>query len=287
MSTNLSPAFVQLFDAEVKQAYQGTSLLQGIVRTRTGVEGNTVNFPTLGKGTASVRTPSTDVVPLNSSFASVSCSLTDYVASEYSDMFNQQKVNFSERSELAQVVGSAIGRRQDQIILDALASASAGSSVANSVNTDPTSTTASNLNVGKIIQASEKLNIKNVPATDRHLVIHASGLAGLLADERAVSADYASIKALTQGSGNIGEFMGFTIHVLGDRDEGGLSKDGSNDRTNFAFHSSAVGCAVGIAPKTEINYIAEKTSFLVTAMLSMGAVAIDADGIVDVITRES
>ena len=286
MSTNLSPAFVQLFDAEVKQAYQGTSLLQGIVRTRTGVEGNTVNFPTLGKGTASVRTPSTDVVPLNSSFASVSCSLTDYIASEYSDMFNQQKVNFSERSELAQVVGSAIGRRQDQIILDALASASAGSTVANTVVTSG-SASASNLNVGKIIQASEKLNIKNVPATDRHMVIHASGLAGLLADERAVSADFASIKALTQGSGRIGEFMGFTIHVLGDRDEGGLSKDGSNDRTNFAFHSSSVGCAVGITPKTEINYIAEKTSFLVTAMLSMGAVAIDADGIVDVITRES
>jgi len=286
MSTNLSPAFVQLFDAEVKQAYQGTSMLQGIVRTRSGVEGSTVNFPTIGKGSATVRTPSTDVVPLNSSFASVSCSLTDYIASEYSDMFNQQKVNFSERSELAQVVGSAIGRRQDQIILDALASASAGSTVANTVVTSG-SASASNLSVGKVIQASEKLNIKNVPATDRHMVIHASGLAGLLADERAISADYASIKALSQGSGRIGEFMGFTIHVIGDRDEGGLAKDGSNDRTNFAFHKSAVGCAVGIAPKTEINYVPEKTSFLVTAMLSMGAVAIDADGICDVITRES
>jgi hypothetical protein len=250
------------------------------------VEGNTVNFPTIGKGSATVRTPSTDVIPLNTSFASVSCSLTDYVASEYSDMFNQQKVNFSERSELAQVVGSAIGRRQDQIILDALLSASAGSSVANTVVTTG-SASASGLSVGKIIQASEKLNIKNVPATDRHMVIHASGLASLLADERAISADYASLKALSQGSGQIGEFMGFTIHVLGDRDEGGLTKDGSNDRTNFAFHKSAVGCAVGIAPKTEINYIPEKTSFLVTAMLSMGAVAIDADGICDIITREA
>ena len=286
MSTNLSPAFVQLFDAEVKQAYQGTSMLQGIVRTRTGVEGSTVNFPTIGKGSATVRTPSTDVIPLNTSFASVACSLTDYVASEYSDMFNQQKVNFSERSELATVVGSAIGRRQDQIILDALLSASAGSSVANTVVTTG-SASASGLSVGKIIQASEKLNIKNVPATDRHMVIHASGLASLLADERAISADYASLKALTQGSGQIGEFMGFTIHVLGDRDEGGLSKDSSNDRTNFAFHKSAVGCAVGIAPKTEINYIPEKTSFLVTAMLSMGAVAIDVDGICDIITREA
>lgn len=253
---------------------------------RTGVEGNTVNFPTVGKGSAIVRTPATDIVPLNTSFGTVACSLTDYVAGEYSDIFNQQKVNFSERAELAQVVGSAIGRRQDQIILDALLSASAGSSVANTVVTTG-SATASGLSVGKIIQASEKLNIKNVPATDRHMVIHASGLASLLADERAVSADYASLKALSQGNGEIGQFMGFTIHVLGDRDEGGLTKDGSNDRTNFAFHKSAVGCAVGIAPKTEINYIPEKTSFLITAMLSMGAVAIDADGICDIITREA
>ena len=61
----------------------------------------------------------------------------------------------------------------------------------------------------------------------------------------------------------------------------------TNDRTCFAFHRSALGVGVGIAPKTEINYIPEKTSFLVTAMLSMGAGAIDTDGIVDVICDES
>tara|TARA_R110000822_G_scaffold308074_2_gene435692 strand:+ start:1798 stop:2658 length:861 start_codon:yes stop_codon:yes gene_type:complete len=286
MSTGLSTAFTQLFDAEVKQAYAGTSVLQNVCRMRTGVEGSSVNFPTVGSGSAIIRTPATDIVPLNTSFGTVSCSLTDYVAGEYSDIFNQQKVNFSERSELAQVVGGAIARRQDQVILDALATASAGSTVANSIVTSG-SASASNLNVGKIIKASELLNTKNVPPTDRFMVIHASGLASLLADERAVSADYASLKALTQGGGQIGQFMGFQIIVLGDRSEGGLSKDGSNDRTNFAFHKSALGCAVGIAPKTEVNYIAEKTSFLVTAMLSMGAVAIDADGICDVTTREA
>lgn len=286
MSTGLSTAFIQLFDAEVKQAYQGTAMLQGTCRMRTGVEGNTVNFPSIGKGQAIVRTPQTDVTPLNTAFSTVSCTLTDYVAAEYSDIFDQQKVNFDERRELAQVVGSAIGRRQDQIILDALASASAGSSVANTVVTSG-SATASDMNVGKIIAAAENLNKKNVPPTDRHLIMHASGLASLLADERAVSADYASIKALSQGGGQVGEFMGFQIHVLGDRDEGGLTIDGSNDRLNFAFHKSAIGCGVGIAPKTEVNYIAEKTSFLVTSMLSMGAVAIDVDGICDITTRES
>ena len=114
---NLSPAFTQLFEAEVHQAYQGAAVLTGAARTRTGVVGSTVNFPKVGKGQASVRTPGTDVVPLNTSFSSVSCTLTDFSASEYSDIFLQNKINFDERRELAQVVGSAIGRRQDQIIL--------------------------------------------------------------------------------------------------------------------------------------------------------------------------
>lgn len=284
MSTNLSPAFVQLFEAEVHQAYQGTSVLAGAVRTRTGVEGNTVNFPKLASGQAMVRTPATDVVPLNTAFSSVSVTMQDFIAAEYSDIFDQAKINFDERQELAQMLGNAIGRKQDQVILDALAAASAGSTVANTVVTSG-SASASDLNVGKIIAAAEALNTKNVPATDRHLVIHASGLASLLSDERAVSSDFVQLQALQRGE--IQSFLGFQIHVLGDRAEGGLAKDGSNDRTNFAFHKSAIGAGVGMPPKTEINYIPEKTSFLVSSMLSMAAVAIDVDGIVDVITRES
>ena len=282
MSTNLSPAFVQLFEAEVHQAYQGAAVLRGAARTRTGVVGDTVKFPKVGKGSASVRTPSTDVVPINGEFSQISVSLTDFVAAEYSDVFNQAKVNFDERQELAQLVGNAIGRREDQIIIDALNAASAGSTVAKTVVTTG-SATASNLNVGKIIAAKKALDAKNVPATDRHFVIHANNLAGLLGDERAISSDFQTLQALV--GGQINQMMGFTFHIVGDRDEGGLPL-ATADRTCFAFHRSAIGVAVGIAPKTEINYIPEKTSFLITAMLSMGAGAIDVDGIVDVICEE-
>ena len=283
MSTNLSPAFVQLFEAEVHQAYQAAAVLRGAARTRTGVVGDTVKFPKVGKGQASERTPATEVVPINASFSQVSCTLTDFVAAEYSDVFNQAKVNFDERQELAQVVGNAIGRREDQIIIDALNAASAGSTVAKTVVTSG-SAAASNLNIGKIIAAKKALDSKNVPPTDRHFVIHANNLAGLLGDERAVSNDFSQAKNLV--TGQITSMMGFQFHIVGDRDEGGLPL-ATNDRTGFAFHRSALGVAVGIAPKTEINYVPTKTSFLVTAMLSMGSVAIDTDGIVDVIMDES
>jgi hypothetical protein len=223
-------------------------------------------------------------VPLNGTFSSVTATLVDYVASEYSDIFNQAKINFDERQELAKLVGNAIGRREDQIIIDALIAGSAGTTVANTVVTSG-SASASDLNVGKIIEAKKGLDAKSVPPTDRHMIIHANSLASLLGDERAISADFAQVQALVRGEVN--SFMGFTMHMIGDRDEGGLPKDGSNDRTCLAFHRDAIGCAVGIPPKTEVNYIPEKTSFLVTAMYSAGAIVIDANGLVDITCRES
>jgi hypothetical protein len=283
MAQSITNAFVTLFDAEVKQAYQGESSILGCVRLRQGVQGQTYKFPKLGKGSATARIPQTDVTPLNVTYSQVTATMSDFNAAEYSDIFHQAKVNFDERQELVQVVSKAIGRRMDQLIIDAVNAASGTGTVAKNVVTSG-SAANSNLNVGKLIAAKKALDAKNVPFDDRHIIIHANSLSGLLADERAISGDFASIKALV--SGEINTFLGFRFYVLGDRDEGGLPL-ATNDRTCFAFHRSAVGMAVNMAQKTEINYVPEKTSFLVNSMFSAGAVAIDADGIVKITTDES
>ena len=280
MSVSLSNAFVTLFDAEVKQAYQGKALLVPAVRQRRGVEGSTVKFPKVGKGVATVRVPQTDVTPLNVAFSTVTCTLTDYNAAEYSDIFNQAKVNFDERQELVQVVASAMGRRQDQIILDALTASSTSLTVSNDIGG-----TDSNLNVAKLREAKRLMDKNNVPPEARHIIIHGNGLASLLAETAVTSSDFNSVKALVQG--DINSFLGFTFHMLGDRSEGGLVVDGSLDRSCFAFHQMAVGYGEGIGMRTEINYIAEKTSFLVNEVFSAGAIAIDDEGIVKITCRET
>lgn len=283
MSTGLSTAFITLFEAEVKQAYQGESVLNNSVRMRTNVQGSQVKFPKIGKGVAQIRTPQSDIIPLNTEFSTVTASLENYIAAEYSDVFDQAKVNFDERQELAQVVGKAIARREDQIIIDVMEAASPGATIPNTTNTSGSS--ASDLNIAKILAAKKSLDAANVPPTDRHAVIHANSLAGLLGDERAISGDFQNIRALVQGE--INTMMGFQFHTVGDRDEGGLAIDGSSDRNTFFYHRSAIGCGVGLAPKVEVNYIAEKTSFLVSAMYSAGAVAIDTAGLIKVTCRES
>jgi hypothetical protein len=279
MAINLSTAFVTLFDAEVKQAYQASAVLRGAVRVRSGVEGSTYKFPKIGKGVAQVRVPQTDVAPLNVSYGQVTVTLADYIAAEYADIFMQAKVNFDERRELVQVVSSAIGRRQDQIILDALSGSSTSLTVSNDIGGSD-----SNLNVAKLREAKRLLDGNNVPMDNRHMIIHADSLASLLSETSVTSSDFNTVKALV--SGEVNTFLGFTFHTLGDRSEGGLPIDGSSDRTLYAFHRDAIGMAEGIAPKTEINYVPEKTSFLVASMFSAGATAIDDEGIVKLTCRE-
>lgn len=277
MAVGVSNAFVQLFDAEVKQAYQAQRALAGVTRERTNVEGNQVKFPKIGKGTATIRVPQTDVTPLNVSYSQVTATMSDYIAAEYSDIFSQQKINFDERRELVQVVSGAIGRRMDQLVIDALSGSGTALTVATTVGGAGT-----NMNLAKLLEAKELLDTGNVPAQDRCMLIHASGLAALLDDTKIASSDYAAVKALVQGQ--LDTFLGFKFITIGDRDEGGLPKPST--RTCFAFHKDALGMGIGMNQKTEINYVAEKTSFLVASMFSAGAVAIDAEGIVAISATE-
>lgn len=277
MAQNVTTAFVTLFESEVKQAYQAESLLRGTCRTRTGVQGNTVKFPKIGKGVATVRVPQTDVTPLNVTYSQVTATMSDYIAAEYSDIFHQSHINFDERRELVEVVSKSIARRMDQIIIDALDAASSPSTVATSIGGAGT-----NMNIEKLRATAKALNQKNVPSEGRYILMHASQLDALLGETEVTSSDFASVKALVQGE--INQFMGFTVLTMGDRDEGGIPKPST--RTCFAWHKDALGYAESMAQKSEVNYVPEKTSFLVSSMFSAGSVAIDDEGIVKISCTE-
>jgi hypothetical protein len=93
------------------------------------------------------------------------------------------------------------------------------------------------------------------------------------------------VKALVQG--DITTFMGFNFITIGDRSEGGLTGGGSGStRVVYAYHKMSVGMAEAMAIRSEINYIPEKTSWLVSSMFSAGAIAIDAGGIVAITCTE-
>lgn len=272
MSKTLSTVASKQFDTEVKQAYQGVGKLKMCVTLRTGVTGDTYNFRAIGAGLAGERTaPSSDVTPMNVDHSLIPVVLKNIEAPEYTDIFDNAEVNFSEVQELAQVITSALGRKEDQYIIDAL-EAGATKTVLTSVGGADT-----NLNVDKLRRAAKLLNDDDVPMEDRFAVISSSGLEGLLGETEATSSDYNSVKALV--SGDIDTFMGFKFIIIGDRTEGGLPKTAAV-RDCYFFHKSAIGYAEGIALTTNVDWIPTKQSWLSMGKFKGNAVTRDANGVV-------
>lgn len=280
MSVNLTSNAVASFDARIKHFYQGSSMLRHTARVKTNVVGSTHRFHLIGRGTATPRVPQTDVVPMNINHTNATATIANWNAPEYTDVFDAQKVNYSERDELAETIANAIGRREDQFLIDALDASGTSSTIAKTIGA------VDAMNTTKARRAKRFLDALGVPKTDRFMVISAVGLEQMLGTTGVSSIDHNSVKALVNGE--LKTWLGFNWITMDTRDaaEGGLALSGT-DRTAFAYHKQSLGLAVGIDKRTEVNYVAEKTSHLANGLFAAGSIVIDAEGVVDITYDEA
>lgn len=276
MSKNLSSVARQEFDSQVKHAYQQAGKLRPYVTNRSGVVGDIYKFRRMGKGLANQKASQADVTPMDVTHNLINCILENWNAPEYTDIFDQAEVNFSEQSELAKVIASAMGRREDQLIIDALGSipASAGTALtAIAVGT-------AGFTVDKVRQAGAAFDGTGMGMDGRCIAWNKTQKQQLLGSTEATSSDYMNVKALVNG--DIDTFYGFKFVLIEDREENGLPGGGTADATAYAFHTDAVGLATGIDIKTEINYVAQKTSWLANGLMKAGSVVRDAQGVIEI-----
>jgi len=274
MSLQLSQIAQIEFDEQIKAAYQGAGVLRPHVRVRTGIVGNTCEFRRYARGSATPRVPQTDVVPMNIGYAKRSALLADWNAAEYTDVFDQATTNVDEKPVVATNIAAAIGRREDQMILDALDAANPSVNVDTNVGGATTG-----MNLAKLRRSKRILDDRAVPMNMRAFVHSAEALEQLLDITAVTSADFNSVRALVNGEVNT--YMGFTFCMIEARDEGGLPRT-STLRTSYAFDKMALGLAIGIDYRNEVYYIPEKTSWLANGLFKAGAVSIDDLGVVEV-----
>lgn len=267
MSINLSAVANTEFDSLVKQAYQNAGLIKPYVRVKNNVTGDTCKFRFMGKGLANQKSSSEMVTAMNISHSQPTATLQNWNAPEFTDIFDQAEVNFDEKQELAKCVAGAIGRRCDQILIDALdASTPDATDIDNG---------AANLTMAAVINAKTNLVGQGVGNGNLCAVIESGGLNGLLNDEKATSSDYQSVLALVKG--DLNSVCGFNFVILEDRTEGGLTEAASKPDAWF-FHKDSLGLAVGIDMKTEISYQELYTSWLTNGIFKAGSVVIDTGG---------
>lgn len=281
----LTPVQTTEFDAMVKAAYQSSGrLLENTTRMRPNVIGGFVQWPKMGSIEAQKSGYTTQVVGQNPNYAKVTSTLQKYMASSYVDTIEELTNNFSARAEQAKITGMALGRREDQIKLEAL------------INSGTTNTIAdggTSLTYDKLTEITEMFDDKAVPIANRHIVISAKASRDLLKIQQFTDNQYIDKGAVRRGSVDGSSALSMNFHLIpsmtnttaDDGTSGGLPKT-ANIRSLFAWDSDAVGYAYGKIT-SEINYIAEKTSWLINGLIFADASAVDARGIVKIDIDES
>mgnify|MGYP003673928098 FL=1 len=266
MANTIDQAFIKQFETEVHMAYQRMgSKLRNTIRS-TNVSGSTARFQKIGTGSASTKSRNGNVTPMELTHTNVEVSMSDFYAAEYIDKLDELKTNINERQAVAQSAAAALGRKTDELIVAAMDAGANSTQIHNA---------SSALEKADLLSLFETMGTADVPEDgQRYLAMSPAGYADLFAINEFASSDFVGPQNLPFAGGmTMKEFLGFKI----------FSTSAVAGGKNFAYHTTAVGIGVNSDVQTEVNYVAEKVSHLATSMMSMGSVAIDDNGIYEVL----
>ena len=276
MAIDIDDAFVKQYESEVHTAYQRRgSLLKNTVRYKNNVTGESTTFQKVGTGTATTKSRNGNVVPMNVDHTPVECTLADYYAPEYVDALDELKINHNEREVMVNAGAFALGRKTDDLIITALDGAT--------THTDSWNLSATA--IGDLTDNVIALGSRNVPIEPGETfgVVSWQLWGKLMGLTQFASGDYVGMDLpFKQAIGPARMWMGVIWMP-----HSGLTINGSNVRTNFIYHRTAVGHASGQEVKTMIDWIPEKVAHLVNGCMSQGSVLIDTIGVQQLLVTES
>jgi hypothetical protein len=266
MSTSLTNVQQIEFDALVKAEYHSQGfLLRDAVRMKYDVIGAQVEFRKVNQ-VISVPTAYLAAVTIQDpGYNKAMCTLQKYTTPTAVDEVQELTVNFDAKMENAMLVAQAMGRRSDQITIDAIA-ADVGDTIPNG---------GTNFNYEKFTQCLEFFDNHAVPLAERFVAMSANNFKSLMQDDQFTSTFYTRNDPIDRA--RIREYLGFNVVVIPQMTEGGLPQTG-NIQTALAWHKMSTGMGIGMNFRTEINYIPQNTSYLVNGVFSAGAVVIDNRG---------
>lgn len=273
MSVSIDQVFVKQFEADVHLAYQqmGTKL-RATVRSKSGVVGASTTFQKVGRGTASTKSRHGIVPVMNLNHEPVECLLQDYYAGDWVDALDELKTNVDERRVVASAGAYALGRKTDELIIDAMRTATTSVGDYSSV-----------LDKNLILAAVEKLNANDVPDDGRRFaVVGVHQWNQLLLMDEFVSQDYVGNANPLVAGFESRKWLGITW-VL----HNGLPMNSTTGRDCFIYHVSSIGHASGQDVKSDITWHGERAAHFISNSMSQGAVLIDNDGIVCVKCKEN
>lgn len=267
MSTSINQSFTKAFEAEVHTAYQRTgSKLRNTVRFKNNVKGSSTTFQKVGKGTANTKTRNGLVPVMSIDHSPVECTLTDYYAGDWLDSLDEMKIGYDERSVIVNAGAYALGRKTDDLIINALKTA-----------TNTVGDGTAGLSKSLILQAFASLNEKDVPDDGQRFgLVGANEWNALLNLAEFSDSDYVGDEFPWLKGTESRKWLGIVwiMHT-------GLPlADGV--RNCFIYHKTAIGHACGQDVVTDISWHGDYAAYFINNMMSQGACLIDNNGVVKI-----
>ena len=213
MADTQNEIYAQAYGENIMQlAQQKYSKLINTVFLKPNVKGKVFFQDQIGewamstKGGRNVQTPNNDP-----NLARRMGTMLDYHDNRMLDRGDELKCISDPRSAYTIAAARSLGRKIDDVIIEAAISTSQKSGETGST-TAPTTTTilasASNITLTSILAWKKALDDADVEMEDRYCIINNTCLQSLLDVTEIGSADYNSVKALVKG--DMGTFLGFT-----------------------------------------------------------------------------
>jgi hypothetical protein len=261
----IDTSFIEEFESGVHMAYQRQgSKLRGTIRTANGVK-NKTTFQKIGKGFATTKARHGNVAPMNLEHTNVSVTLEDYFAGEWIDDLDQLRINHDEMLVAQQSGAYALGRKTDDLILDAMDS-----------TTNTHNETTNGITLTWAFGLMELFGNNDVPDDgQRYVAVGWEQWSQLLDLDEFSRAEYVGEGSLPFANAMTAKnWLGFMWFPFSGLKEAGAS---NVDRKCFAWHSSAIGHAIGTDVSSNMQYHNDKDAYFVLNKMQMNATLIDAN----------
>ena len=290
MSTQITTAFVQQYRANVEHLLQQKgSRLRPYVRVETQ-NAEFDFYDRIGATSAQEVTGRHQDTPLvNVPHDRRRVSLRDFDWAELIDRPDRIRLLIDPTSPYSQNASYALGRKMDEIILEAMFNSVSTGKTGSSTVTFPAgqqiavnfvesgSAANSGLTIGKLRKDKQMLDASETdPADPRYIVVTAKQVTDLLQTTEITSADFNSVKALVQG--DVNTFMGFEFV----RTEL-VNTDASSHRRVPCFTKSGMLLAVGQDVNVDIGPRRDKrNSTQVYCSASFGSVRMNEEKVIEI-----
>lgn len=282
--------FLKIFSGEVLSAFERENIMLNYTTTRTIANGKSAQFPVTGTITASYHTAGNEILgnPMNKNEKIIN--IDDMlISSAFIAEIDELKNHYDVRSIFSTQMGQALAKRIDKHLLNLCVLAGrtstpnvtggfAGEKVVN-----PTAISSATSFIDSVFEGVQKLDEKDVPSSDRVIIVNPDVYYKLCNVDKLVSRDFSDANG-DFGKGSVVAIGGVPViksntAVDAFTDQSAVSTSGQNntyvgDFSNVAgiiIHKSAIGTVKLKDMVLESTYDPRRLGTLMTARMACGS----------------